>query len=136
MTGKLKENLAKYLGAFGFAGLMAWLYISPRDFAGASRREQYLILTDALTVPGMMLLMFGCLVWVTNLGALDSIAYMLRMAVFSLIPGKRMERDEKYVDYVQRMREKRVKGYGFLFVAGGICMTAALVFMCLFYTAS
>lgn len=133
MSKRLKTRLAKYGGAAAFVWLMAWLYISLRDFDGAKLVDQYRMLSDAFTVPGILLLMFGCLIWISNLGALDGLAYAVSFAVRSLIPGGRY-RDEKYGDYVERKREKRVKGYGFLFISGSVTMAVAIVFMILFYS--
>ncbi len=130
---KWKVRLAKYGGSAAFVGLMVWLYMSLRDFSGAALVDKYRMLSDAFTVPGMLLLMFGCLIWVSDLGALDGIAYALTFAFRSLIPGGR-HKDEKYADYVERKRKKKAKGYGFLFASGGVTMAAAVVFMILFYT--
>ena len=132
MSKQGKTRIAKYGGAAAFAGLMAWLYISLRDFDGAKLVDKYRMLSDAFTVPGILLLMFGCLVWISNLGALDGLAYAVNFAIRSLIPGGRYK-DEKYADYVERKRENRVKGYGFLFISGGMTMAVAIVFMILFY---
>lgn len=132
MSKRVKLLLAKYGGSAAFVALMAWLYINLRDFDGAKLVDQYRMLSDAFTVPGILLLMFGCLIWISNLGALDGLAYAVSFAIRSLIPGARYK-DEKYADYVERHREKRLKGYGFLFISGGVTMVVAIVFMILFY---
>lgn len=133
MSKRLKVVLAKYGGCTAFVALMVWLYISLRDVSKATLLDWYRMLSDAFTVPGMLLLMAGCLVWISNLGALDGLAYAVSFAFRSLIPGGRYK-DEKYADYVERHREKRIKGYGFLFVAGGVTMALAIVFLLLFYS--
>lgn len=134
MSKRLKVNLAKYGFCALFVALLAWAYISLRDFAGAELVEQYRMLADAFTLPGILLIMFGAMAWVASEGALDGIAYCLRMAFFALIPGKRLERDEKYGDYVERKRANRTKGFGFLFIAGSVTMVVAIVFIALFYS--
>lgn len=133
MSKRVKVLLARYGGSATFVGFMAWLYISLRDFDGAKLVDKYRMLSDAFTVPGILLLMFGCLIWISNLGALDGLAYAVSFAIRSLIPGARYK-DEKYGDYVERKRENRVKGYGFLFISGGVTMAVAIVFMILFYS--
>ena len=121
---------------YGLCALFTWalaaFYISQREFAEADRMTQYLILCDAFTVPGLLMLMLGGLLWVLSLGALDGIAYALSYAVRMLIPGAKY-RHERYFDYVERQNGKRVKGYGFLLISGGVVMAIALVFMVLFY---
>lgn len=136
MSKEAKIRLIKYTGAAAFVGIMAYFYIAARDFIGASLVVQCWILCDALTIPGTLLLMVGCLVWVSNLGALDGIAYALSFTVRSLIPGMRGKRDEKYADYVERRREKPVRGYGFLLISGGITLGIALAFMGMFFALS
>ena len=53
------KRLAKYGGSFLFVAVMAWLYLAPRNFAGAAGKARYLLLCDALTVPGALLLCAG-----------------------------------------------------------------------------
>lgn len=128
------KNWVKYLSCGVVVALIAWLYVSARDFDGASQVDRYRMLCDAFTIPGMLLVMLGALVWVSTHGALDGIAYCVRFAVFSLIPGKRWERDEKYGEYVERKAGNRAKGYGFLFISGAISLIVAGVYMALFYS--
>ena len=133
MSKRAKIGLIKYGSCAVFVAAMAAFYISQRDFAGGALVDRYLILCDAFTIPGLMLLLVGCLIWVSNMGALDGIAYAINFCVRSLNPGARHGMDEKFGDYVARKREKRLKGYGFLFISGGVTMAVAIVFMILFY---
>ena len=134
MSERLTKNLIKYGGSALFVALLAGSYIGARDFAGSALVDKYLILCDAFTVPGMLLICFGAMLWVSTTGALDGLSYAVRFAVYSLIPAKRLERDEKYGDYIERKSQNRVKGYGFLFFAGLITMAVALIFMALYYS--
>lgn len=136
MSKHAKSLLIKYCSCAVFVAVMAYFYISPRNFAAATLLEKYWILCDALTIPGMLLIMAGAMIWVSNLGALDGIGYVLSMLGRSLVPGMRAKADEKFADYVERKREKAIRGYGFLFIAGGVTMAAALVFMALFFSVS
>ena len=133
MSEKLKLGLIKYGGCAALVGLMAWGYLAGRDLDTAETVDLYRYLCDAFTVPGILLLCFGALMWVSTTGFFDGIGYAMRYALFSLIPGKRLERDERYGDYVERKRENRAKGFGFLFISGAVTMAVALVFMALFY---
>lgn len=134
MKDTTKMNLIKYGGCFVFVALLAWIYISNREFVGAERVEQYLILCDAFTVPGVILVMVGCLVWASTQGALDGLSYAMQYAIYSLIPGKRLEADETFGDYLERKRSKRAKGYSFLFISGAVTIIIALIFMGLYYS--
>ena len=133
MSKEAKIRWTKYVSAFVFIAVLAYIYIANRDFSGASLVVKYWILCDALTIPGILLIMIGALVWVSNMGALDGIAYALAFTFRSLVPGLRGRRDEKYADYVERRRENPVRGYGFLLMSGSITMAVALVFMALFF---
>ena len=129
----MKTRLIKYGSCGAFVALMAYWYIDLRDFAGAALVDQYRMLCDAFTVPGILLLMTSALVALSNMGALDGLGYAMGMAIRSLIPGGRIK-DETYGDYVARKREKRIKGYGFLAISGAVTMAIAVVFWMLFYT--
>ena len=129
----MKARLTKYGLCALFVAVMAYFYLLSRDFAGAVDRERYQLLCDALTVPGVLLVCAGALVWVSNLGALDGILYGLRLAFRALIPGKRLQKEENYRDFVAGRQEKRVKGYGFLLITGAVTMAASLLFLGLYY---
>ena len=132
MSKQNKTRLIKYLCASLVSLAMAIFYISVRHIGLETRMEQYRIICDAFTVPGVVLVMFGMLMWISGTGALDGISYALH-GLKSLIPGLGAEKLERYGDYVERKRGKRPTGYGFLFVVGGVCLAIALVFMFLFY---
>lgn len=136
MSKRLAKSLTEYTCCAVAVGLLVWFFLSQRDFAGADLVGKYRMLCDAFTIPGVTLIMLGALCWVASQGVLDGLTYCVRFAIYSLIPGKRVERDEKYVDYVLRKREKRKesKGFAFLFYSGLATMAVALVFMALFYS--
>ena len=95
--------------------------------------ERCRILCDAFTVPGVLMLMVGCLVALSNAGALLGLVYTLRHLASRLIPAIG-HREETYYEYLERRREKGgVRGYGFLFLTGGAFLAVALVFFVLFY---
>ncbi len=133
MKSKLASLLTKYLSCALFVWLLVWAYLSLRELPQTINAEYYLMLCDAFTIPGMLLILVGGLVWASNLGALNGLAYVVTLAVRSLIPGKRIDRDKTYSEYVEMKEEKRVRGYGFLFISGGVTMAIALVFMALYY---
>lgn len=132
MSEKGKSNLLKYGITIAVCIIMSLFYIILRDFPQQELAENYRILCDSFTVPGVLALLSGALIAVTNEGALDGITYACGTAFKALLPGGRLK-TEKYYDYVQRKKEKRIKGYGFLFVVGGVWMALALLFMILFY---
>lgn len=132
MSKRLKVNLLKYGISALVCGGMAWLYVYLRDFSAESTMEQYRILCDAFTIPGLTALMVALLLTLSNEGALDGLGYVASIAVKSLTPGGR-KKHEKYYDYVQRKHANKLTGYGFLYIVGAVCMAVAMVFMALFY---
>jgi hypothetical protein len=129
----LKARLTKYGLCALFVAVMAYVYLLSRDFAGAGNKERYQLLCDALTVPGVLLVCAGALVWVSSLGALDGLSYGLRLAFRALIPGKRLQKEESYHDYVRQRQAKQVKGYGFLLISGTVTVILSLLFLGLYY---
>ena len=81
-------------------------------------------------VPAVVVL-FGVLVWLINQGSLDAISYAVRTGLGRLIPGGGLQQPESYWDYLEK--RKRIRGYGFLFLAGAAALVIAGVFMALFY---
>ena len=129
----MKRRLAKYGLCALFVAGMAFAYLLPRGFAEADVKEKYRLLCDALTVPGVLLICAGALVWVSSLGALDGLSYGLRLAFRALIPGKRLQKEESYHDYVSARRKKRVGGYGFLLISGAVTVVLSFIFLGLYY---
>ena len=131
MSDRTKQLLVKY-GCCGlFVAVMLAIFLNRVDWGADGWDVILRMICDGLTVSGVLLLCAGALIWCTNEGAMDGIGYTLGRAVRMLIPGAK-HRHERYYDYVQRKREKRVKGYGFLLISGGVVMAAALVVMVLF----
>ena len=136
MSNRTKVNLAKYGITSAIALAMIWVYCSSRDLFQQPIMERWRILCDAFTIPGLTFVMIGFLIMVANEGFFDMLSYAASKAVGVFLPGRGFsDNGEKYYDYVQRKRDKRASGYGFLFVVGGIFMAFALLFMYLFYQA-
>ena len=132
----LKKNLLKYGISFAIALGMAYLYVSlrvdPSDPAALPLMEWYRVLCDGFTIPGLLFVMLGLLVTLSNQGSLDGVGYAATVAFKMLIgAGAHLER---YAEYLERRRANRLKGYGFLYVVGIVCLAAAAVFMGLFYS--
>lgn len=133
MSDRLKIGLVKYSLATLVAAALTVVYCASRDVFSQELMEQYRILCDGFTVPGLLLIMLGCLAWISGTGFFDGISYACSVAFKALLPGGRLT-IQKYYDYVQERKEKRLHGYGFLFVVGGAFMAVSFVFMALFYS--
>ncbi len=132
-----KKNFIPYFLSFLFVGLLAGLYVGLRDFSSQSLMEKYRILCDAFTIPGVILILVGALVVLSDSGAFHGIGYVLAYAKNTLlhfvVPGA-LGNTETYFDYVERKKaEGRMRSYGFLFGTGVISMLISFIFMFLFY---
>lgn len=122
----VKSGIALVLGL----GVVA-LYIFSRRTEDMDLVQWYRVLCDGFTIPGLMMILVGLLFWLGNLGAFYAFGYLFRYVIKAFAPGA--IKIGRYLDYVEEQREKQLKGFGFLFVAGGILMTVAIVFLALFY---
>lgn len=135
MSKLTKIRLIKY-GVTGIVGaLMAVLVLWIKDFSfSMPLLAKYLILTDAFTIPGVLLIMFGFLAIIASMEFFYGLSYAFRRVVNSFIPV--LFRDHvTYYEYVMEKREKKKSGqsYGFLFITGCFFMVIAIVFYVLFY---
>ena len=127
-----KAAWLKYGIAGGVCLALAAVYCLLRDFSALTLMEKYRVLCDAFTVPGLLMLAVGSLLWVSNDGFFCGLGYCLNVVWRALLPGGR-RKAERYYEYVERHRQKKAAGYGFLFAWGGVCMAIAALFMLLFY---
>ena len=136
MSASLKKNLTKYgvttVLALGLAYLYIYLRVDMTDPGATELVEWYRIICDGFTIPGLILLMFGCLMSLSNAGAMDGLGYVVVNGFKMLIPGAATKM-ERYKEYLERRRENRVRGYGFLYLVGAGCMAVSVVFLILFY---
>lgn len=132
MSKRLKAGIIKYSICLLICGGIAWFYADVRNFSTQPLVEQYRILCDACTLPGLSAIMIGFLLAIANDGFFLGLSYCVGVAWKALIPGGRLK-IQRYGDYVAERKGKKVTGYSFLFVVGGIFMAAAVVFMILFY---
>lgn len=132
----MKKILIKYGTSFLLGGGLFFLYLYSREFPSTEASENYLMLADAATIPGLLFVMFGALIWAASLGAMDGLSYVLSHAFRALIPCARTEKEETYAEHLEKRREKygKSRGYGFLFLTGVVFLVVAIVFIALFYS--
>ena len=136
MKNGLKGKLIALLitAAIGALLVVGVLYI--QNFGEAvTTVEKYRILSNAFTVPGVLLILFGALIWVTGEGAFAGISYVTGKLFRTLIPfGRFKDEYESYYDYVQKKKEKgRSRGFGVLLIVGGILLAVGIVYLILYH---
>ncbi len=131
MKNKLVINLIKYGATFLFGVALFFLVVSLRDiYSQTSTKEIIRFISDGFIVPGVILICFGALVGVANLGSFYGIGYALKHAVEMLIPFSK-KKHQTYKDYVES--KKPIVGYYFLYVVGTIFTLAGVIFVIIWY---
>ena len=126
----LKSILVRYLITVAVGLSFVYSYIAPRDLANQTLIEQYHILCDAFTLPGLFMMLIGLMLLMGNLGALDAISFAFHYLFHTFLPltGESMT----YLEFVEDRREHRIHGYGFLFIVGAVFTAIAVVFLLLY----
>ena len=126
----LKSILVRYLITVAVGLSFVYSYIAPRDLANQTLIEQYHILCDAFTLPGLFMMLIGLMLLMGNLGALDAISFAFHYLFHTFLPltGESMT----YLEFVEDRREHRIHGYSFLFVVGTVFTAIAVVFLLLY----
>lgn len=131
MSNSTKTRLIKYGSCALFVGAMLAWFLSRVNWGKDSWDVIMRMACDGLTVSGVLLLCVGGLIWATNEGALDGIGYAMRAGMNMFIPGG-SRKHIRYGDYVEERKGKRVKGYGFLLISGGITTGLALIMLAVY----
>lgn len=133
MRKSLKVKILRYLSVAATGGLVAWWYGTSRWEEGMELVLQYRVLCDAFSIPGIMMVLLAALLTLNNLGALDTIVYLLSYLPRAIAPAAFGE-PEKLLDFVERRRQKRAKGFGFLYIVGFIFLGIAIFYLVKFYS--
>lgn len=133
MRKSVKVMILRCMSATAVGGAVSWWYITSRWQADLPLVEQYRVICDGFTVPGMMMVLFALMLSLNNLGALDTMAYLLSFIPRMIAPGAFGE-PEKLIDFVEHRREKRAKGFGFLYIVGSIFLGIAIYYLVKFYS--
>ena len=126
--------LLKYSITFAAAGLFTLFIMWLRGFDSApSLQEQYRILADSFSIPGLLLVLFTALFWVSSEGAFDGLGYAFSRIGSMFIPFHKKSLEHKtYYDYKMEKKDKRAHGYSFLFFVGLFYLAVSIVFIILF----
>ena len=133
-----RKILLKYSITVGCALFAAALILYRYEFFNAEAVapaykmvvEQYkmLALTNAFTVPGILLILVGSLLWVSTFGFFDGIGYAVGQVKSMFIPTFKKAKHENYYDYKKKKGDKRISGYSFVFFVGLAFFAVGIVF--------
>ena len=127
---KQYSRVLSYLITVAIGLAMAVAVFSYRGgFSQPDAQSMYTALSDAFFVPGIFFTGVGVLVWVSNDGFFDIMAYGMHSLVSLFTPFKGKERHQPYYDFKVARAAKRQKpknivlwvGVAFLLIAG-LCL--------------
>lgn len=121
----------KFVITLAICFVLAALYCGLGHAPEMTGEDRLRTLCDGFTLPGILCLCIGSLVWVSGQGFFDGLGYCLSVTRNALFPSHRRE-TETYYDYVRRHQKNRKADCGFLFACGGICLAIALPLLWLF----
>ncbi len=133
MNDKIRAIILKYLISICIGGAFVTLFLIGNGYSEMTDPvSKYRALTDAFSIPGVIFLMVGCLVFVSTDGFFDMLSYGLSKFARSLIPFSKKS-EETFYEYKTRKSQNRFTGYSFLFFVGLLFLTVAIVFLILFF---
>ncbi len=115
------RNIKKYLITLGIGFAMALLIANSKDiFSQTELAKIFHILTDSFSVPAVLITGMGGLVYVSNEGAFDALAYGLT-SFFDMFRKEKKNQFSSFHDYKESKADKKL-GFGFLLICGLIFM--------------
>ena len=131
MTRQQRTRLMKYGISTVLTAAAVIYYAASRNVFQLEKLEMYRVLCDAFTLPGFFVMLFGLMMLMNELGAMDTLAYFGHYLLHTFLPVAFGE-GQSYLDFMEERRSKRTKGYGFLFIVGGAFTLVGVVFLILF----
>ena len=115
----MKKRILQYGISFLIGALLAcWVMNIEGLFLIDVPSEIAAILCDAFFVPGILLTMVGCLIWIATTGFFDSIGYAVKVGMHIILPFINKGERKSYYDYKMEKDEKRGKTPIFVFIVG------------------
>ncbi len=127
-----RKLLIKYAVTAAFSAIPVLLILWLLGLSSAETAvEKYRILSDAFAVPGVVLMLFAGLVWVSNDGFFDGLGYAFSRVRGMFIPMAKIKH-QTYYDYKMEKRGKEPHHFWHLFLVGLAYTLIAVVFLMLY----
>ena len=132
----MNRRWIKYAAALLIGGAAACALLFGRGFLAAeTMRERMRLLSDAFLVPGALLLLAGCLLWIVREGTFAGMGYTFRKLWNSLHSQEyQAAHKESYAEYRARKSAQKTP-FLFLLVPGGVFLLPAVLFTILYLLA-
>ena len=129
-----RKRLLKYSVAILCAAAFSFLILWLNEIGDAEiLSDKFKILSDAFTVPGVLLIMVGALIWTSTQGIFDGLGYSFGRIGSMFIPLYQKSFEHlTYYDYKMSKVDKRIKGYSFLFYVGIGFLVVGILFFVLY----
>ena len=125
------KTYVKYLITFVVGLILAlWVTISKDLFAEERLYMIYQILAESFSVPAVLMLGFGGLVFVSNEGMFDSLSYGLT-SFMDLFRKEKRNKFNTFYDYKESKKDRSMS-FGYLLICGIVFVAIAIVFHLLY----
>ncbi len=132
MSERNKTLLLKYGITGGVCLVMTVSHLIGANILELEGAARLRVLSDAFTLPGLLCIFSGLLIWMGNEGTFDGIGYVLSYAFHAILPGT-LNKRESYKDYLERKKGKKPVGFAFLLITGAVFTAISMVFLMLFH---
>ena len=129
----LKKALPYIISAVVGIAIFVIVICVQQIWNAADTAQTMQILSDACFVPGVLLAGIGLIIFASNGGAFDMLAYAV-IRFFDLF--RRDVRNKKYKDFYEYREAKKGKkrGMAFMIIVGAVFIVFALIFMTVYLT--
>ena len=116
----MKKKLLQYGICLLIGALMAYWVMQTEGLSlvWGNYAEMAAVFCDAFFVPGILLTMVGCLIWIATTGFFDSIGYAVKVGMHIILHFFNKGERKSYYDYKMEKDEKRGKTPIFVFIVG------------------
>lgn len=123
------KNLTKYLVTICVAITFAILVLSIQDSWQHTGQVLMGEISNALFVPGVLILCFGALLWASNGGAFDMLTYAIMKLFDSLKKDVTKVKYRTFYDYQEAQKDKKLSFAHFLIVGAGFIVIALIFYI-------
>lgn len=121
------KKLIKYLITIGIGLIVAFLFSLSREIFGQTNiKVIFQILSDSFFIPAVLIICVGLLVFASNEGVFDGIAYGV-MAFMNIFRSKDAKKYSSLYDYRESKKASRKTKVGFLLISGLILLLVAII---------
>ena len=129
----IKSILIRYGVCAVIATALLFLILQMNGFWSLTEPQDKLrVLCDAFSLPGALLMLVCGLIFAANAGAFNGLMYGFKVGFEILLPFL-PHKHVKYQDYLEKRKEKKVKGYSFIFFTGLVFFAVGIVLLVIFH---